>query len=250
MKTLLFLAAPFDCYSGGSEYQYKILEKALKLRYNIYYLFRHSKKNTLKENYITYDYCVRKKYSEYVYTDAFTIYRLMDKLSPDIIYKRGVNYISCIGSFFAKVRDRKMVLHIASTNDVEQPRILLNKYAPFEILNYYIARYTLRRAHRVICQTNYQASILLKNTGRNSDLVVPNFHPAPSEPCNKKDPIKIVWVANLKQWKQPDLFLQLAEEFLHYEDVRFIMIGRHPDTAYYEQISDSIGKLPNVEYKG
>ena len=40
-KKLLVLAAPFDYYQGGSEYQYKILEQYLKERYEVFYLFRH-----------------------------------------------------------------------------------------------------------------------------------------------------------------------------------------------------------------
>jgi len=117
-KKFLILAAPFDYYQGGSEYQYKILERHLRQRYEVCYLFRHPTQPK-EHHYVTYDYLFRKKYREYVFTDAWIIYRKLRQLSPDIIYKRGVNYITAIGVFYSKRHKRKSVLHIASQRDLD-----------------------------------------------------------------------------------------------------------------------------------
>ena len=96
MKKLLILGAHFDYQKGGAEYQYKILEDYLKEKYAIYYLFRHPEPLN-RENFLNYDYRFRKRYNPNLYTDAAVIYRLIKKISPDIIYKRGVNYIAAVG---------------------------------------------------------------------------------------------------------------------------------------------------------
>src|SRR5690242_20463112 len=73
-KKFLVLAAPFDYYRGGSEYQYKILEPHLARRYDVLYCFRHPTPAP-ESRYVTYDYLVRSRYHEYMFTDAGAIYR-------------------------------------------------------------------------------------------------------------------------------------------------------------------------------
>ena len=249
MKKLLFLAAPFDYYKGGSEYQYKVLEHNLKERYEIYYLFRHPTSLSDKK-YINYDYKIRKSYNEYLYTDSLVIYRLIKKLSPDIIYKRGVNYISAIGVYYAKLNKCKMILHIASRRDVEKFEFHFKKNIIFEFLNKCIAKYVISNAHRIICQAKYQNKLLEKNYGRSCDLIIHNFHPIPEDKLDKKPLIKIVWIANFKQLKQPELFLKLAENFLNNHNIKFIMIGRSGSGNWQKRLFDKMNRLPNLEYMG
>ena len=165
MKKLLFLGPPFDYYKGGAEYQYKILEQYLNEKYEIYYLFRHP---TLlhEKKYINYDYRFRKNYNPNLYTDVFVIYRLIKKLSPDIIYKQGVNYIAAVGVHYAKSHKIEMILHIASQRDVEKSNYQSGIKAIFDFLNQNIAKYVIRNASKIICQAKYQNMLLQSNYGR------------------------------------------------------------------------------------
>jgi glycosyltransferase involved in cell wall biosynthesis len=249
MKKLLFLSAPFEYYKGGSEYQYKVLEHNFKERYEIYYLFRHPTSLSDKR-YINYDYKVRKSYNGYLYTDSLVIYRLIKELSPNIIYKRGVNYISAIGVYYAKLNKAKMILHIASQNDVEKFKLQFKKNIIFEFVNQYIAKYAINNADQIICQARYQKILLEKNYGRSCNLIIPNFHPIPEDKFDKTPLIKIVWVANFKQLKQPELFLKLAEDFQDNHNIKFIMIGRPGIDDVNRVLSESHIFVNTSQYEG
>ena len=250
VKKLLFLGNPFKYLKGGAEYQYSILEHHLKEKFAIYYLFRYPTMATEK-NYISYDYKFRKRYNPYLYTDVLTVHRLIRNLCPDIIYRRGVNYITAIGVHYAQSRKIKMVLHIASQRDVEVPKFNANIKTVFDFLNYYIGKYTIRNASRIVCQANYQNTLLQINHKRICDLVFPNMQPIPEEPINKQaKPIRIVWVANLKPLKQPELFIKLAEKFKNTQNTQFIMVGRPSSGTWQKRLSERINQLPNLEYRG
>lgn len=63
-------------------------------------------------------------------------------------------------------------------------------------------------------------------------MVVPNFHPTPLETVAKQGPVKVLWVANLKDLKQPEIFIRLATELQEIPNAQFIMIGALQGTAH------------------
>ena len=250
MKKLLFLGSPFDYNKGGAEYQYKILEQFLKGKYEIYYLFRHPT-SLHEKKYINYDYRFRKSYKKNLYTDALVIYRLIKRLSPDIIYKRGVNYFAAIGVRYAKLHKISMVLHVASQSDVEKLKYQPGIKAILDFFDRNIAKYVIRNASQIICQAKYQNLLLHANYGRSCNLILPNFHPIPENTIRKTLPIKIVWVANFKPLKQPELFIELAESFQdNHQNIKFIMIGRPASGQWQKSLFEKINLLPNLEYRG
>lgn len=249
MKKLLFLGPPFDYRKGGAEYQYRILEECLKEKYAIYYLFRHPI-SLHEEKYINYDYRFRRSYNEYLYTDSLVIYRLIRRLSPDIIYKQGVNYIAAVGVHYAKTNKIRMVLHIASERDVEKSHFQLGKKAILDFLNHNIAKYTIRNASQIICQAKYQNMLLQTNYGRSCNLILPNIHPIPEHTIKKTLPTKIVWIANFKQLKQPELFVELAKDFQDNHNAEFIMIGRPASGVWQRRLFAKMNGLSNLEYRG
>ena len=249
-KKLLILAAPFDYYQGGSEYQYKILERHLKERYQVSYLFRHPTK-PLEAHYVTYDYLLRNRYREYLFTDALVIYRKLRQLSPDVIYKRGINYITAIGILYATRNKCESVLHIASQRDLDATLSGASRNSVREAFHSGIARYSIQHADRVVCQAEDQAVLLERNFGRHCDLVLPNIHPVPDDdPWVKKDPITVVWVGNIKPLKRPEILLDLAAAFVGEQHVRFLMIGREGSGKHYADFVSRLTHAPNVAYLG
>ncbi len=249
MKKLLILGAHFDYQKGGAEYQYKILEDYLKDKYATYYLFRHPEPLNRK-NFLNYDYRFRKRYNPNLYTDAAVIYRLIKKISPDIIYKRGVNYIAAVGVCYAKMNKIRMVLHVSSQRNVEKTTSNRGILSILDFLNQSIGKYAINHADRIVCQTKYQSGLLQKNFGRCCDLILPNVHPLPDRAIEKTLPQKVVWISNLKKLKQPELFIDLAEHFRSNRNARFIMIGRPALGSWQNKILKKISRTPNLEYKG
>jgi len=249
MRKILFLAAPFELYKGGAEYQYKILEKYLPAYYKVYYLFRHTSKIE-NEKYITYNYGLRSKYNRYLYTDMITIYKLICKISPDIIYKRGLNYITFIGALYAKYHNCNMIFHIAHQNDVEPFQLKFGSGIILEYFDKKLMKLAVKSVDKVIGQAQYQDKLLQDNFNRRCDLIIPNFHEFPPKVQHKKKPLSIVWIANLKDWKQPEKFIRLAEIFETKSDAQFIIVGGAVENRYKENIALKINKISNLEYLG
>ena len=66
--------------------------------------------------------------------------------------------------------------------------------------------------------------MLRANFGLES-LVIPNGHPAPSRQGIRADPPVVLWVANIKAWKQPEIFMDLAKR-LNATDAKSVMAGK------------------------
>jgi glycosyltransferase involved in cell wall biosynthesis len=249
MKKLLILGIPFNYQQGGAEYQYKILEEYFKEKFDVYYLFRHPKPLSGKK-YLVYNYRFRQRYNPNVFTDAPVIYRLIKKISPDVIYKRSINYITAVGVLYAKLNNIKMVLHIAHQENVEKLKFQQKIKTIFLLINQIIKKYVIRNTSMIICQAEYQNTLLQKNFRRNCNLCLPNLHPIPDSKIVKRPPVKIVWIANFKQWKQPELFIELAEKFQDDQNIKFTMIGRPASGAWQRRLTKKINQLPNLEYRG
>lgn len=82
---------------------------------------------------------------------------------------------------------------------------------------------------------------------------MPNFHPYPYEDVHKKCPVKIVWVANFKRWKQPEIFIKLSEDLIKkgINNIECIMIGApSPAKKWQKQLKDSINRTRTLTYLG
>lgn len=249
MKKLLILGAPFKLYQGGTEYQYGIIEDVLKGKYSSYYLFRHHLRYD-NCKYFTYDYKIRRVYNKYLWSDSIRIYRIINQIKPDLIYKRGVNYIAAVGVIYAKLNNIKIFLHIASEEDLKKFCFKFRVSILFEYLHKYISKFCIIKSSHIICQARYQSKLLSKNFNRQCDVILANMHPLPTNCIKKFRPIKIVWIANFKRLKQPQLFIKLAEEFQYNSDVKFIMIGKSGNTKWDKILLNRISCVRNIEYLG
>jgi glycosyltransferase involved in cell wall biosynthesis len=94
--------------------------------------------------------------------------------------------------------------------------------------------------------------VLRERFARESAAVVRNFQPLPAGLPQKADrPVEVFWVANLKEVKRPELFVQLAESFSGRDDLKFTMAGRPaPLRGRYRPLMERIARTPNLEYLG
>ena len=90
--------------------------------------------------------------------------------------------------------------------------------------------------------------MLRANFGLES-LVIPNGHPAPSRQGIRADPPVVLWVANIKAWKQPEIFIDLAKR-LNDTDAKFVMIGKAGDKKFHKKFLEVAHAGQNLEYVG
>jgi len=59
----------------------------------------------------------------------------------------------------------------------------------------------------------------------------------------------VLWAASVKQWKQPEKFIELASRCRDL-DADFVMIGAIQEEAYREMVAAAVRELPNFRYEG
>ncbi len=146
-----------------------------------------------------------------------------------------------------------MIWHVASDADVS-PRSTV--FYGRNVVQYYMEKrcitYGIRHADSIVVQTEHQADQLARYYGRKADAIVPNFHPEPSEAIDKVGPLSVVWVANLKPLKQPEVFVRLAARLSDLTGVRFVIVGamQGGPKVWREQLLRDIQSATNLDYVG
>lgn len=239
---------------GGAEYQTRVLIDALLANggFDITYLARN-----VNASYVPAGYRIKRvktcrpltRYGDFF--DVPSLYALLHDLRPDVIYQTVGSAYTGAAAFYARRAGARMVWQIASDVDVEPFEGGLSLNYPFRYIEKKLLEYGVRNATQIVAQTRTQDALLYRHYQRRADAIIPNFHPQPKESVNKELPLAVLWVANLKPLKRPEIFVRLAQE-LHTaaNGARFIIVGRGGDTDWHRAILKTISETPCVEYLG
>lgn len=246
----------FSARIGGAQYQAKCIVEKLKEdgRFEIFYLARNIDPEYEPEGYQIFQIAdpvgLRKRSFA---LDSLRLLRLLKNIRPDIVYQRGLKaHTGLVAMYTKKKSQSRSVFHIAHDDNVDTsagggP----SKFDLLGKIDRAMSVYGLKKVDQIIAQSRYQASMLQINFGRKAAAVVPNFHPFPSEEVVKKaSPIVVIWVANFKADKRPEVFVRLAEDLLENKNIQFVMIGRPGSDEKYADLHARIERLPNLEYLG
>jgi len=237
---------------GGSPYESKILIETLNKtnRYEIFYITRNCIEDYPTEGYTLKKISSRKRkrrFGEFV--DAGRLKKIFRDLKPDIIYQLVAGAYTGIAAHYCKHHDCNMVWRIQHDRDVSPPGWTFSRVPFFNYINNKIYDYGIVNSKHIVAQSETQNRLLEKNYGRTATALIPNFHPNPKEQINKQLPIKVAWVANLKDWKRPEIFVKLANDLKHLSDVKFFMCGK-PMMKNYEDLKSNIDATENLTYLG
>lgn len=186
-----------------------------------------------------------------MFLDSISLFRKLKEIRPDIIYQRiGCAYTG-ICAYYAKVSGCKMIWHVSSDSNTNPSKLTFNRRIIINFIDRKFFEYGVHHAHHIFAQTITQEGALKTNYNKHNVTVVRNFHPLPKEPIVKDDRVRIVWIANLKQLKQPEIFIRLANDFKEQANVDFIMIGATQDkSSWTAQILEQIEQAKNIQYLG
>jgi len=247
---------PFE-HGGGAEYQISLLMDALSAEggYEVHYLTHFIDQRERTRNYGVSVVGAGGPLPRLGYVmDARSLYGTLRQIGPHVIYQRVACAYTGICALYSLRRRVPMIWHVAHDSDVA-PR-LLEPARNFvrRRLEKWAVSYGARNATGIVVQTRHQGELLQENFGRTPDALIPNFHPPAAESMDKSGPLTVIWIANLKQWKRPDVFVRLAGHFGTRSDVRFIMVGA-PAAATGNQdwrrsLMRSIEGAHNLQYIG
>jgi glycosyltransferase involved in cell wall biosynthesis len=257
MKPRLCIVNPYE-HGGGAEYQISLLIDALVAsgQYDIYYLARFVDQRARARNYHVVQIGTGGPIPRLGYVmDGASLYGKLREIHPAVIYQRVACAYTGICAQYARRHSIPLLWHVAHDTDVTPllldparniVRVRLEKWA---------VEFGARRATRIIVQTGHQAELLKKNFARSADAVIPNFHPPATETLDKSGPTTVVWIANLKLWKRPEVFVRLARAFGAHREIRFLMVGAPPagksaNRRWQESLMRGIAAAENLQYVG
>jgi len=248
-------AGHWDQIRGGAEYQLSLLAQELLRRgYDVSYVFLDRGKPIQKTSIVLKPLhlhkILRRIFSPYHFLLSITLFRALTTLKPTYIINRAGTALTGICAFYARRNDCKMIWHIANITDLLPVEKYTLKTGICTFVHKKLLEYGIRNADHVVAQADYQAAFLSKYYERTADLVIPNFHPRPTDTMRKTLPVKVLWICNIKPKKQPEYFIRLAKALLHRENVRFLMVGRPGNSDYQNKIDLMVAELNNIKYLG
>ncbi|OGI62230.1 hypothetical protein A2645_01375 [Candidatus Nomurabacteria bacterium RIFCSPHIGHO2_01_FULL_39_9] len=122
----------------------------------------------------------------------------------------------------------------------------------FEKMNPWLSgrlyRYGIRRADLVITQNEEHRRMVKEHHGKESIVVKSVYKIPKSSELDQMERKYILWVGRAEDWKQPEIFLELARNF---KDHNFLMICPRSNNqhAYFDGIKERVAELPNVSFK-
>lgn len=238
---------------GGSEYQIKCLIESPQLQN---YFLIHVLSANVDPDFKPVGYHLHriarlrifKRFTDLL--DTPFLLKKLKQISPSVIYLNvGTSYAG-ICAYYARKTTCKLVFHIASDANLV-PNHKKTK-SLIKAIEQSFLEYGICGSHRLIAQTFFQEKLINNNFNRNADGVIYNFHPYPKEKSLKNHPIKVLWIANFKPLKQPELFIRLADDISKTSlDAEFLMIGRPSNSRKWQRLLEQrILDTPRLSYLG
>lgn len=255
-KVAVISSSYYGQIMGGAEYQQFLLARYLKkLGHRVSYIFIDNASPKQFESEIQLlgikkRALLRRLLGRYFFMDFFKLYARLKEVEPDLVLIRGGFAYVGIAAKYCRNHQCRLIWQIASRRDLESFKPKLSRTVIFDFIDKKFLEYGIKNAESIIGQADYQNDLLYRNYKRRCELIVPNFHPLPTEKIEKKTPTKIVWVANFKELKRPEIFVRLARELRSRHNVKFIMIGRNSRNGNLRAIFEEIKRAENIEYKG
>jgi glycosyltransferase involved in cell wall biosynthesis len=255
-KPRICIVNPFE-HGGGAEYQIEQLIDALARsdEYEIHYLTHFVDERARNRTYHVSRIGSGGPIPRFGYLmEARSLYRKLRDIDPCIIYQRVACAYTGICAFYSRRHATPLLWHVAHDTEVT-PQLLDRARNMVRLrLEKWAVESGAKHATRIVVQTRHQAHLLQKNYGRAADAVVANFHPPAAETIDKSGPLTVIWIANLKPWKQPEVFVRLANSLSSCSEVRFVIVGAPAATSGNQRwqlaLMQGIQNAPNLQYLG
>lgn len=253
-RIVIVLHTHLSYHSGGAELQAKFISEYLHDKgHEVIYLCRNARPDpndpvaVVQVDAVKLPWGGRAPY----FFDGPGLWRELTRLQPMAVYQRCGSPYTGIVAAFCRRHGIRMVWHIAHEDDLLPFAQVRKGNLLVAWINHRLLAYGIRHADGIVAQTEDQKRLLLHHHGRDCDAVIANFHPEPPPPSPKKGQDKMVlWVANFKEWKRPEVFMALAAGLATMTSVRFVMVGRLEDTPRVAALRQQAAEVANLTLTG
>lgn len=241
---------------GGAEVQtYILASEAAQRGWNVYYVTKHDQVDYEQNGSINF---IPFEETGSIDRDKKTFIQLLGVIDADVYYQRGRKLWTYYTGEYSRKARKPFIFATSMDIDCYRNKKVFRYTKTYKdiVASVYhagaamkIDRYTLRgmkSASLVLSQTKKQKELLSRNLSIQS-TIFPNIHPVPYDIPEKSNPPVVLWLANLKEWKQPEVFMEVARS-LKDLDCQFILAGRLIDTHYRNHIDAPAREIDNFRY--
>lgn len=181
----------------------------------------------------------------YLYTIApYLFWQSLKRANADIYLQKMAGPSSALAILFRFLKKRRFIYSISSDWELESAYVESNA-----LLTRFLYKFAIKRADGIIAQNKYQQRLLKTNFNRES-VLIKSISALPIEKPDKAALPIVLWVATVREPKQPELFLKLARQI---PEANFQMIGGGAPgegVRYFEQIKELASQVPNLKFVG
>jgi glycosyltransferase involved in cell wall biosynthesis len=244
------LAGTRDARVGGAEVQQILIARYLSGRgYDVSFVTRdHGQPSPIGVSGVTVHAAFRidagVRYLRFIHPRATGIWRALRQADADVYYQRCAAMETGLVAAFCRCYRRRFVFASGSDTDFERDRAIIPNARDRALYTF-----GLRRADRIVTQTETQRRLLKRNFSRDG-LIIPSICPeTPASAQADPDRGHVLWVSTLRSWKRPGMFLELARRM---PGVEFVMAGgpASGEEALYRAIEQQARLSPNVRFCG
>ena len=172
-----------------------------------------------------------------------TIWSALRSANADVYYQSCAGMLTGVVSKFCQIHNRQFVFRLAHDSDCIPGEQLIKYWRDRKLYEH-----GLRSADLIAAQGVKQVALLQKHYGLPSEPVNMVVE-LPGEHAPENKTIDILWVNNLRQFKRPDLVLELASNMPSH---KFMMIGGAVagEEQLFEDIKQRARDIQNLEFLG
>jgi glycosyltransferase involved in cell wall biosynthesis len=179
----------------------------------------------------------------FLYPRMYKSWRALKLANADIYFQSCAGVMTGLTARFVARRNRKMIFRVAHDTDCIPGEELVNLERDRRIY-----RYGLNRADLISAQSATQVHLLEENHGLRS-VEVDMAAEIPEDPGDSGRDIDVLWVNNFREFKRPDLLLDIARQM---PGTSFTMIGgkMKNEESLYDETRERALELDNVDFVG
>lgn len=178
----------------------------------------------------------------YFHPRLTSVWSAMKRADADIYYQRAAGQLTGIVAKFCQLYKKKSIYSGAHNDDflLGAPKVKYKR-------DKWLFRFGLLHMDNILTQNIEQQKLLKDNFGRES-VVINNVYTPPTVRTNNKNGY-ILWVSTLREFKQPQIFIELAKALPQF---KFKLVGGvgHGEVELYNNIQAQAENIANLEFCG
>lgn len=180
----------------------------------------------------------------YIHPRITKTLRVMMKVNADIYYQSTASMMSGLTAFVCKRGGHKFAFRVAHDTDCIRDEQLIRWWHDRKLYEFGI-----RNADMIFSQSETQQQLLRENYALDSCLMDMAVDLPSEEDLALEQDIDVLWVNNMREFKRPELYLELARSLPH---LKFTMIGGPtPDfRELYDRMAKEAREICNLDFKG